>query len=369
MRAWAPTFRSSSRSANISSALAASGSVPCCTCFRRGSADTGNTTAEYILGSVVEYIHTASLLHDDVVDEAKIRRGRSSANSLWGNQASILVGDYLYSKALYHAVRLQNQRVMDVLSETTTTMSEGEVLQLMQIQNADITEADYFRLVECKTGVLISASCRLGAIISKAPLSQEDALTAYGKKLGLAFQITDDTLDYAADQKQLGKVLGKDLDEGKVTLPLIYLIRKADAGRKGTHLRSILHADAVTEDDLTYTLGLMEKYGTVDEALDVAQSLSERSEGGLGRVPRFNAAPGAHGACGLRGAAGDVMHPLVKLAKDTVELYIREGKILAKSGKKTSRRSLSGRRGCSSASKLTALSGGASVHFSPRSQR
>src|SRR5512142_1886655 len=134
--------------------------------------------AEYMLGSVVEYIHTASLLHDDVVDDAKLRRGRDSANSLWGNQASILVGDYLYSKALFHAVRLHNQRVMDVLSETTTTMSEGEVLQLMQIQNSEITEADYYRLVECKTGVLISASCRLGAIISNAPLSQEAALTA-----------------------------------------------------------------------------------------------------------------------------------------------------------------------------------------------
>jgi octaprenyl-diphosphate synthase len=241
-------------------------------------------TAEYILGSVVEYIHTASLLHDDVVDEAKIRRGRSSANSLWGNQASILVGDYLYSKALYHAVRLQNQRVMDVLSETTTTMSEGEVLQLMHIQNAEITEADYFRLVECKTGVLISASCRLGAIISKAPISQEDALTAYGKKLGLAFQITDDTLDYAADQRQLGKVLGKDLDEGKVTLPLIYLIRKADQEEK-EHIRSILLADTVSEDDLTYTLGLMEKYGAVDEALNLAQSLSNESKAALAVFP------------------------------------------------------------------------------------
>jgi octaprenyl-diphosphate synthase len=240
--------------------------------------------AEYILGSVVEYIHTASLLHDDVVDEAKIRRGRSSANSLWGNQASILVGDYLYSKALYHAVRLQNQRVMDVLSETTTTMSEGEVLQLMQIQNAEITETDYFRLVECKTGVLISASCRLGAIISKAPISQEDALTAYGKKLGLAFQITDDTLDYAADQRQLGKVLGKDLDEGKVTLPLIYLIRKADTDEK-EHIRSILLADMVSEDDLTYTLGLMEKYGAVDEALNLAQSLSNESKAALAVFP------------------------------------------------------------------------------------
>ena len=240
--------------------------------------------AEYILGSVVEYIHTASLLHDDVVDEAKVRRGRASANSIWGNQASVLVGDYLYSKALFHAVRLQNQRVMDVLSETTTTMSEGEVLQLMQIQNADLTEADYFRLVECKTGVLISAACRLGAIISKAPLSQEDALTAYGKKLGLSFQITDDTLDYAADQKQLGKTLGKDLDEGKVTLPLIYLMRKADAGEKD-NLRNILNADVVSEGDLSYTLGLMKKHGAVEEALGLAQTLSNDAKNALFLFP------------------------------------------------------------------------------------
>jgi octaprenyl-diphosphate synthase len=240
--------------------------------------------SEYVLGSVVEYIHTASLLHDDVIDEAKVRRGRSSANTIWGNQASILVGDYLYSKALFHGVRLHNQRVMDVLSETTTTMSEGEVLQLMQIQNADMTEADYFRLVECKTGVLISAACRLGAIISKAPLSQEDALTAYGKKLGFAFQITDDTLDYAADQKQLGKVLGKDLDEGKVTLPLIYLMRKADPDEQQA-LRSILQADTVAEPDLNYTLGLMMKHGAVDDALKVAQNLSDEAKAALNIFP------------------------------------------------------------------------------------
>jgi len=240
--------------------------------------------AEYLLGSVVEFIHTASLLHDDVVDEAKVRRGRSAANSLWGNQASILVGDFLYSKALYHAVRLQNQRVMDVLSETTTTMSEGEVLQLMQIQNADISEAEYFRLVECKTGVLISAACRLGAIISKAPLSQEDAVTAYGKKLGLAFQITDDTLDYAADQKQLGKVLGKDLAEGKVTLPLIYLMRKANAGETD-NLRNILQADTIQDGDLAYTLELMARYGAVDDALRVAQSFSDEAKAALAVFP------------------------------------------------------------------------------------
>jgi octaprenyl-diphosphate synthase len=240
--------------------------------------------AEYLIGTVVEYIHTASLLHDDVVDEAKIRRGRTAANSLWGNQASILVGDYLYSKAMYHAVRLQSQRVMDALSETTTAMSEGEVLQLMQIQNAGISESDYFRLVECKTGVLISVACRLGAIISKAPLSQEDALTAYGRKLGLAFQITDDTLDYAADQKQLGKTLGKDLAEGKVTLPLIYLLRKADDDERA-HLQNLLQAETIHGADLDYTLGLMAGYGTVEEALAVAQSLANEAKAALAIFP------------------------------------------------------------------------------------
>jgi octaprenyl-diphosphate synthase len=240
--------------------------------------------AEYIIGSIVEFIHTASLLHDDVIDEAKVRRGRSSANSIWGNQASILVGDYLYSKALFHGVRLHNQRVMDVLSETTTAMSEGEVLQLMQVQNPDMAEADYLRIVECKTGVLITAACRLGAIISKAPLSQEDALAAYGRKLGLAFQITDDTLDYAADQGQLGKVVGKDLEEGKVTLPLIALLRATDADEQAA-LRSILSADTVTDEDLGYTLRLMKKHGAVEESLRYAQTLADEAKAALGPFP------------------------------------------------------------------------------------
>ncbi len=239
---------------------------------------------EYLIGSVVEFIHTASLLHDDVVDEAKLRRGRSSANSLWGNQASILVGDFLYSKALYHAVRLQNQRVMDVLSETTTTMSEGEVLQLMQIKNINMTEAEYFRLVECKTGVLIAAACRLGAIISKAPLSWEDAVAAYGKKLGLAFQITDDTLDYAADQRLLGKTLGKDLAEGKVTLPLIYLMREAGPEEK-EHIKGILLSDEIEESDLEYTLAMLSKRGAVEDALQRAQAFADEAKQALSVFP------------------------------------------------------------------------------------
>ncbi|MFA5073817.1 MAG: polyprenyl synthetase family protein [Nitrospirota bacterium] len=244
--------------------------------------------AEYVLGGVVEYIHTASLLHDDVVDEAPIRRGKTSVNSLWGNQASILVGDYLYSRALYNAVRLQNQRVMDVLSETTTIMAEGEVLQLTHIQNPDMTAADYFRMVECKTGALITASCRLGAIIGKAPVSQEDALTAYGKKLGLAFQITDDTLDYDADPGQLGKVLGKDLAEGKVTLPLIHLISKTEP-EEHEQVKQILLADSITDQDLTYTLGLMRKYDSVSTVRQQAQTICEEAKEALSVFPNSTA--------------------------------------------------------------------------------
>lgn len=237
--------------------------------------------AEYLIGSIVEYIHTASLLHDDVVDEAKLRRGRSSVNSLWGNQASILVGDFFYSKALYHAVRLQNQRVMDILSETTAIMSEGEVLQLMQIGNTSMTEADYYRLLECKTGVLISASCRLGAVISKAAPGQEEALTEYGKKLGLAFQITDDTLDYLADHKLLGKSLGKDLAEGKVTLPLIHLMRTATPEERG-HVTAILQADSVSESDLAYVIGLMQSHGAIEESLRTAMAFADEAKAALG---------------------------------------------------------------------------------------
>ncbi len=245
-------------------------------------------SAEYLLGSVVEFIHTASLLHDDVVDEAKLRRGRSSANSLWGNQASILVGDYLYSKALYIAVRLCNQRVMDTLSETTTTMSEGEVLQLMQIQNSDMTEADYYRLVECKTGVLISASCKLGAIIGRAPAEQEDALTEYGRKLGLAFQITDDTLDYTADPKQLGKALGKDLAEGKVTLPLIYLLRKVN-GEERLRITEILEADSIDGESIEYVIELIRRHGAVNDALTVARTFADGAKEALRIFPDSSA--------------------------------------------------------------------------------
>jgi len=181
----------------------------------------------YLLAGIIEYIHTASLLHDDVVDEANMRRGQKSANRVWGNQASILVGDFLYSKALYLAVREHNQQIMDVLSEATTTMSEGEVMQLAHIGNVGITEEEYIEVITYKTAALISAACRLGTIIAGVPQEIRNAMTAFGMNIGIAFQLIDDALDYSAEERKLGKQVGKDLLEGKITLPLIHTLMKS----------------------------------------------------------------------------------------------------------------------------------------------
>jgi octaprenyl-diphosphate synthase len=177
-----------------------------------------------ILAAVIEFIHTATLLHDDVVDESELRRGRESANAVWGNAASVLVGDYLYSSAFEMMVRTNNMRVMEILSKTTTAIAEGEVLQLLNCNNPDTTEAKYLEVIARKTAILFSAATRLGAVISNVDKTTEDSLAAYGQHLGVAFQLIDDALDYTATTEDLGKNLGDDLAEGKPTLPLIYAI-------------------------------------------------------------------------------------------------------------------------------------------------
>lgn len=177
-----------------------------------------------VLAAVIEFIHTATLLHDDVVDESELRRGQESANAVWGNAASVLVGDYLYSSAFEMMVRTQNMRVMEILSKTTTAIAEGEVLQLLNCNNPDTTEAKYLEVIARKTAILFSAATRLGAVISNVDKTTEDALAAYGQHLGVAFQLIDDALDYKATTEDLGKNLGDDLAEGKPTLPLIYAI-------------------------------------------------------------------------------------------------------------------------------------------------
>jgi octaprenyl-diphosphate synthase len=183
-------------------------------------------TQHHALAAIVEFIHTATLLHDDVVDESAMRRGKSTANHLFGNAASVLVGDFLYSRAFQMMVKLQNMRVMQILSEATNIISEGEVLQLMNIHNADVTEQEYLKVIHFKTAKLFEAATRLGAVISGANEKDETALAQYGMRLGTAFQLIDDVLDLSGDVNQIGKNLGDDLSEGKPTLPLLVAMHR-----------------------------------------------------------------------------------------------------------------------------------------------
>lgn len=194
-----------------------------------------------ILAAVIEFIHTATLLHDDVVDESDLRRGKESANAVWGNAASVLVGDYLYSSAFEMMVRTDNIRVMDIMSKTTTAIAEGEVLQLLNCNNPETSEAKYLEVIARKTAILFSTATRLAAVISAADPAIEEALAVYGQQLGVAFQLIDDALDYKANSEELGKNLGDDLAEGKPTLPLIYAIQH------GTEQQAKIVIDAIRQ--------------------------------------------------------------------------------------------------------------------------
>ncbi|SEO48311.1 octaprenyl-diphosphate synthase [Luteibacter sp. UNC138MFCol5.1] len=190
------------------------------------------------LAAIVEFIHTSTLLHDDVVDESDMRRGRKTANALWGNAASVLVGDFLYSRSFQLMVELDDMRIMRILADTTNTIAEGEVLQLLNIGNADVDEAAYLAVIERKTAVLFAAATELGGVLGGLPVDQVAALRRYGMELGYAFQIADDLLDYVSDAETLGKNIGDDLAEGKPTLPLIYAMQSADDDQ----LKSLRHA-------------------------------------------------------------------------------------------------------------------------------
>lgn len=189
---------------------------------------TGTVSAEHHqLAAIVEFIHTSTLLHDDVVDESDLRRGRSTANAIWGNAASVLVGDFLYSRSFQLMVELDRMPVMRILADTTNRIAEGEVLQLLHVRNPDTDEAAYLNVIERKTAVLFAAGTRLGALASGADEATQQALYDYGMQLGYAFQIADDVLDYSGDADALGKNLGDDLAEGKATLPLIHAMAQA----------------------------------------------------------------------------------------------------------------------------------------------
>jgi octaprenyl-diphosphate synthase len=195
------------------------------------------------LAAVVEFIHTATLLHDDVVDESDLRRGRRTANAVFGNAASVLVGDFLYSRGFQLMVELERMQVMRILADTTNRIAEGEVLQLLHVRNPDTDEAAYLRVVERKTAVLFAAATRLGALLAGADAATCDAMHEYGLNLGHAFQIADDVLDYAADAGALGKNLGDDLAEGKATLPLIHAIAHSDDATRARLRDAVEHGD------------------------------------------------------------------------------------------------------------------------------
>ena len=196
-----------------------------------------------LLAAVIEFIHTATLLHDDVVDESDLRRGKDSANAVWGNAASILVGDYLYSSAFEMMVRTSNMRVMQILCKTTTAIAEGEVLQLLNCNNPATTEAKYLEVISRKTAILFSAATQLGAIIANADPAIEASMAAYGQLLGIAFQLIDDALDFTSSKDELGKNLGDDLAEGKPTLPLIYAIENGTKEQADVIINAIKTGD------------------------------------------------------------------------------------------------------------------------------
>ncbi len=222
------------------------------------------------LAGVVEFIHTATLLHDDVVDNAHLRRGNAAANTVWGDGASILVGDYLLSKAFSLAVANGNERILKVLAHTTTRMAEGEVLQLLKHSDIEITEDEYMDVVTNKTAVLFSTSSQVAGILGGVDLEHEIALANYGMSLGVAYQLMDDCLDYVSTDKDLGKSVGNDLREGKVTMPLLQTYKKANAAER-SFLKETVESGELTDSRLDEVMVVINRYEGIDYTINKAR--------------------------------------------------------------------------------------------------
>jgi octaprenyl-diphosphate synthase len=229
--------------------------------------DRGARERLVLLASSIEYIHAAALLHDDVLDDATLRRGHETARLLWGNKASILVGDFLYTRAVDQVVRLGIPEIESALADACGQMVEGEMLQCAQLQNTHLTETDYVKIIECKTASLICTTCVLGAVLGNAPVASKAALAQFGRLLGIAFQVADDALDYTASPDKLGKALGKDLHEGKITLPLLHLL-SACTPEEQQAVQSIIRLDGTAPEGFDMIRQLMDRYQSVTYALE-----------------------------------------------------------------------------------------------------
>ncbi len=235
------------------------------------------------LATCVEFIHTATLLHDDVVDESLLRRGLASANAVFGNKASVLVGDFLFSRAFELMVEDGSLRVLEILSRASATIAEGEVLQLVTQNDLATTEAQYLDVVMGKTAALFAAACRVGSVVADGDAATEAALANYGMNLGIAFQLVDDALDYAADQTKLGKTVGDDFREGKITLPVLHAFTRGTPTEQAFWRRTI-EASEQTEDDLPEALRLMARHNAIAATLTRAQDFANAAQADLSLV-------------------------------------------------------------------------------------
>lgn len=245
----------------------------------------GYTGTRHIgLSACVEFIHTATLLHDDVVDESELRRGQESANAVWGNQASVLVGDFLFSRAFQLMVADGSLQVLKILSDASAIIAEGEVLQLMTANDPQASEEAYLEVIRSKTATLFAAASRVGAVVADRPKLQEEALESFGMNLGIAFQLIDDVLDYSAKQAQLGKTVGDDFREGKVTLPVILAWRRGSEEERDFWRRTVERLDQ-TEDDIETAIGLMTKHRSLTDTVERARHYASIAKDSLGIFP------------------------------------------------------------------------------------
>ena len=236
----------------------------------------------YELAAIVEFIHTATLLHDDVVDESALRRGRATANAMFGNAASVLVGDFLYSRAFQMMVGVNRMRVLQVLADATNVIAEGEVLQLMNMHDPDLAVADYLQVIRFKTAKLFEASARLGAVLAGADVALEESCANYGRSLGTAFQLVDDLLDYEGNSSELGKNVGDDLREGKPTLPLLLAMERASEPDRALIRHAIEHGELQKLPDI---LAIVRSTGALDATREAAQAEADKARAVLAHLP------------------------------------------------------------------------------------
>ena len=245
----------------------------------------GYTGADHIkLAATVEFIHTATLLHDDVVDESDLRRGRASANTLWGNQASVLVGDFLFSRSFNLMVEVGDIKILDILSNASSVIAEGEVMQLASTADLNTTLDTYLEIISSKTAALFSAAARVGGVVADVDEKQEKALVDFGENLGIAFQLVDDALDYSGKQAALGKTIGDDFREGKITMPVVLAFEKGDEQEKA-FWRRVIEADNQKDDDLAHAIELMARHRTLDATMELAREYGRRARLALSSLP------------------------------------------------------------------------------------